>query len=145
MPPFPLRLFLRTVSKNREVYLLKVITLAVAFASSTLVILFALSEFGYDEHHHNAGSVFRVIEKNASELHNGNRLSTKIPFRVYQTLASAPADSLVVSRLGIMNGLTLRGDGETVHKGKIHSADAAITKIFSFDILDGSVENFHKK
>lgn len=142
IPAFPVRLFLRTVAKNREVYLLKVITLALAFASSTLVILFSLNEFRYDRHHNDAHSVFRVIERNTSELHNGNRLSTKIPSAVYRKLASSPQDSIIISRLSILNGLTVQGDGKNVYKEKIHSADATITDIFSFDVVDGSLLNF---
>jgi ABC-type antimicrobial peptide transport system permease subunit len=83
-----------------------------------------------------------VIERNTSERHNGNRLSTKIPSTVYSKLASSPQDSIIVSRLSILNGLTVRGDGRNVYKEKIHSADAAITDIFSFDVLDGSLLYF---
>jgi len=145
MRPFPLRLFVRIVSRTREIYLLKIITLAAAFASSTIVILFSLTEFGYDRFHHDANSVFRVLKKNTSERHNGNRLSTKIPIGIYKRLSSLSSDSLVVSRLQIMNGLTVSGDQKTVYLGNIHAADPGITDVFSFDIVDGSIRDFRRK
>jgi putative ABC transport system permease protein len=144
MPGFSLKLFLRVISRNGEVYLLKVITLAIAFASSTLVILFSLNEFGYDRFHNDPNSVFRVLERNTSELLYGNRLSNKIPFETYKRLASSSRDSLIVSRVIIMNGITIHGD-DIVLDTKIHSSDTEITHIFLFDVADGSLDDFREK
>lgn len=72
------------------------ITLSVAIASSTLVILFALNEFGYDRFHSDSHLVFRVIERNPTDSHIGNRLSNKIPFEVYRRLDSQPKSALAI-------------------------------------------------
>jgi putative ABC transport system permease protein len=136
------RLFIRIVNKNREAYFLKIITLAVAFACSTLIILFSLNEFGYDEFHHDSNSVFRVLEKNTGESFSGNRLSTIIPSKVFESLKSN-TDSLVVSRVKIMNELSIFTEKGVSHHQKIHAADFTLTTIFSFDLVDGSFENFN--
>ena len=141
---FPLRLFLRIASRNREVYFLKVITLAVAFASSSLVILFSLAEFRYDRFHHDANSTFRVIKKTTTDPHNGNRLSAKIPSDVYETFIARSVDTLALSRITIMNSLTVAGDAEGIFYGKVHAADAGISDIFLFNVLDGSIDDFGK-
>lgn len=141
---FPLRFFLRIASRNREVYLLKVVTLAVAFASSSLVILFSLAEFRYDRFHQDANSIFRIIKKTTSDSHNGNRLSAKIPSDVYETFISRSVERLALSRVTIMNSLTVAGDAEGIFYGKVHAADGAIKDIFSFKVLDGSIEDFAK-
>ena len=137
------RLFVRIISKNREVYLLKIITLAVAFASTILIGLFSLSEFGYDRFHPDAQTIFRLIQRNNLEAYSGNRLSAKIPLPVYHTLASRSADSLVVSRVKIMNAIDVATDQQLYHDQKIHSVDASLLSVFSFDIIDGSLEDFN--
>ena len=55
------QLFLRIIAKNREVYFLKIVTLAIAFACSTLILLFTFHEFGHDKFHKDHRSIFRVL------------------------------------------------------------------------------------
>lgn len=144
MSTFQTRLFLRIIAKNREVYLLKIITLAIAFACSTLIALFSLNEFGYDRFHRNNNSVFRVLQRNNDETYSGNRLSTRIPVEVFSALQSRSADSMIISRIKVMNELSILAGKQIFQDQKIHATDPEITHIFSFDILDGSVNEFHE-
>src|SRR5579872_975615 len=99
MSLFQTRLFFRIVARNREVYFLKIATLAIAVACTTLIILFSINEFGYDRFHQNYKSLFRVLQKNNNESYGGNRLSNKIPPDVFTTLRSITSDSLIISRV----------------------------------------------
>ncbi|MBK7651764.1 MAG: hypothetical protein IPJ20_14980 [Flammeovirgaceae bacterium] len=126
---FQSRLFVRIISKNREVYLLKIITLAIAFASSTLIILFSFNEFGYDRFHKDSKSIFRVLQRNNREDFSGNRLSVKIPLSVYSRLASVSRDSLTISRIKIMNGVSVVSQ-QPIHDKKVHAADTSLLDIF---------------
>ncbi len=137
------RLFTRLLSRNREVYALKVITLAIAFASSVLVTLFSLNEFGYDKFHEDPGKVFRVLQKNTDEHYSGNRLSAKIPDEVIERMRGASGDSIVVSRVKIMNKVTVLSGNKRFHDRKIHGADPSISRVFSFRIIDGNAKNFN--
>jgi putative ABC transport system permease protein len=143
MPLFQSRLFFRIISKNKEVYLLKIISLAIAFACSTLVILFSLNEFGYDRFHQNSNSLFRILQRNTSETFSGNRLSCKIPFEVFNALRKR--DSMVVSRVKVMNEVSVLSLHQTFHDQRMYMADPVITSIFSFEIIDGSIEKFKEK
>src|SRR4051812_33332255 len=107
MPLFQLKLFLRIISKNKEAYLLKVITLTVAFWCSILVILFALNEFGFDRSGANADSVCRILQRNSNAEYSGNRLSNRIPSEVFQTISSIHPDSLIASRVKVMNEVSV--------------------------------------
>ena len=142
MPLFQSRLFLRIIFKNKEAYVLKIITLTVAFWCSILVILFALNEFGYDRFSKDSDSVFRVIQRNSSETYYGNRLSNKIPAEVFRTISLIHKDSLIVSRIKVMNEVSIITAKQTVHDQKIHAADPQLATIFSFDILAGSLDEF---
>jgi putative ABC transport system permease protein len=137
------RLFVRIMARNREVFLLKIITLAIAFASSILITLFALNEFGYDRFHENPNAVFRVVQKNVEKQHTGNRLSVKIPPVVFGQLNKAYKDSLVISRVKIMNQVTVRSGRKTFPDQKVHAADPAIGRIFSFDVIHGNMKDFN--
>ncbi|MFZ6010872.1 MAG: hypothetical protein ACOYXT_11060 [Bacteroidota bacterium] len=132
--------------RNLEVYILKIITLAVAFATSLLIILFSLNEFSFDKFHHDASLVFRALEKNTDEQYSGNRLSVKIPMQVFDQLkGDAYKDSLVASRVKIMNKVTvLFGHSKAFYDQKIHSADPEIVDVFTFEITDGNLKDFHE-
>lgn len=137
------KLFARLIAKNREPYLLKILTLATAFASSVLIILFSLHEFGFDQFHADADHVFRVVQKNIDPQYSGNRLLVKIPVKIIDHLTSDRyRDSLHIARVKIMNGVTVEANANTFENQKIHAVDADITRIFSFNFLNGRVEDF---
>ena len=139
------RLFFRSIAKNREVYLLKVLTLAIAFSCCTLIILFSSNEFGYDRFHADYNSVFRVIQRNNDDVYSGNRLSSRIPFDVFSALKSGSQDSIIVARVKVMDELTMLVQHTILHNQKFYAADPEITGILSFEILDGSLEEFKLK
>jgi putative ABC transport system permease protein len=138
---FQSRIFVRIISKNREAYLLKIITLAIAFACSTLIILFSFNEFGYDHFHKDSKSIFRVLQRNNREDFSGNRLSVKIPPSAYSRLASAGRDSITIARVKIMNGVSVVSQ-QPIHDKKVHAADSSLLDVFSFTSMDGNLESF---
>jgi putative ABC transport system permease protein len=136
------KLFARIILRSREVYVLKITTLSIAFAASALVTLFSLNEFGYDQLHKNPDSVFRILQKNMDDQHSGNRLSANIPAEIVSQLRKAPHDSLLISRIKIMNEVTVVSRDIVFRDQKVHAADPSIKDIFSFKILEGNVDQF---
>src|SRR5690606_28199760 len=139
------RLFYRLVSRNKEIYSLKVITLAIALACTTIITLFTLNEFGYDRFHDQSGSVVRIIRRSVSETVSGNRLSNRIPSKVLNAWESGAAGALILSRVKVMNELTIIADEHDHPDKSVHAAGAMIPDIFSFSILDGSLADFRKE
>jgi hypothetical protein len=81
-------LFIQILSRSTDdVYLLKVVTLAVAFYASIVVMLFSIHEFGYDTSHEDADDVFRVLAHNTDKDYTGNRLSAFIPNAVLKRIS----------------------------------------------------------
>jgi putative ABC transport system permease protein len=138
------RLFFRILPKSKELYALEIITLAVAFACSTLIILFSLNEFGYDRFHRDDEFVFRLLQRNTSDTFSGNRLSNRIPPEVFLTFKKQPVDSVVVSRVKVMNDINVITKNKTFHQEKIHATDSDLPAIFSFEILNGSLDKFRE-
>jgi putative ABC transport system permease protein len=134
------RLFVRIIAKNRDVYALKIVSLSVAVATSTLIALFALNEFGYDRFHRDYGSIVRVLQRNTTESHMGNRLSNRIPFHAFARLKAQCGDSMSFSRVKRMEGLTVLRGGTTFQNEKICAADSSISTVFSFRLLAGSLD-----
>ncbi len=145
MAGFQSRLFIRIIGRNREVYFLKIATLAIAFASSTLITFFSLNEFGFDRLHKNPDTVFRVLERNNDESYSGNRLSVKIPPPVINRLETRFSDSLIISRVKILNDLRVVSPGEVFRGQKVHAADSTILDILSFEFIDGNASLFSSR
>lgn len=145
MLSFQTRLFLRIIGKSRETYFLKIVTLAIAFACATLILLFSISEFGYDKFHREYDFVFRVLQRNNSESYIGNRFSNKIPFDVFNVLKSINSDSLTTSRVKLLDKVDVLAGDQLFSDSKLYAADPYISNIFSFDILNGSLKEFQEK
>lgn len=139
------RLFLRIIAKNREAYGLKIVSLAIAFACSTLIILFAIHEFGYDRFHQDYHSIFRILQKNNKEDYNGNRLSNRIPAPILTNLKAKAGSALTVARVKGMEEISIGAGVKRFEDQKIYAADPELTDIFSFIILNGSVAKFRER
>ncbi|HEX6890041.1 MAG TPA: ABC transporter permease [Chryseolinea sp.] len=142
MRPLYLRLFLRIVNRNRDIYILKILTLSVAFACAIVIGLFVLNEFGYDKSHSNPDLVFRILQKNTIDGFVGNRYSNQIDGKIVTTLSSTFRDSLTLASVKVMDGLTIIAGNKTWHGQKLHSADPSIVDIFTFDVTQGRLRNF---
>lgn len=144
MAIFQTRLFFRIVRKSPEVYLLKIITLAFAFACSTRIILFSINEFGYDRFHTNHHSVFRMLKRNNQASYEGNRLSNRIPPEIFAALRKRAGDSILLSRVKVMNDLNIATGSGIFHNQRLYAADGEITDILSFDVVEGSLREYHQ-
>jgi putative ABC transport system permease protein len=136
------RLFKRIMFRNTEAYLLKVAALSIALATSIVIAVFSLEEFGYDRFHTNPQLVFRVIQKRLDENYGGNRLSSKIDDDFIKTLTSQHKDSLIIGRVKVLGRVTIITDGAIVSDQKVHAVDTTIDRIFSLDIIHGNITNF---
>jgi ABC-type antimicrobial peptide transport system permease subunit len=136
------RLFLRIMAKNREAYGLKILSLAIAFACSTLIILFSINELGYDRFHNDYHSIFRILQRNNQEDYSGNRLSNRIPTDVLTQLKEKAGKAVVVARVKGMEEMSIGAGGKIFRDQKIHAADPELADIFSFTILNGAVSDF---
>ena len=135
------RLFVRILSRNGDVYALKVFTLAVALATSILVILFSIYEFGYDTHYKDADRVFRVLARNTDKDYPGNRLSSSIPPDVLPGI-SKKFSGAIVSRVKALKNISLTASGKSFYDQRIYAADTTIHKIIPFEVADGTIDKF---
>src|SRR4051812_34479551 len=98
-------LFVRIISQSSDVYILKIVTLAIAFSVSIVVTLFSINEFGYDSHE-NGGTVFRLLAHNINENYTANRLSASIPDSVLRTISNQLGHSATLSRIKALKRVT---------------------------------------
>jgi len=141
MAGFQHRLFYRLVLKNREIYLLKILSLAIAFACSTLVTLFSINEFGYDNFHSKANQIFRILQRNDNPAYEWNRLSAKIPASAFNSWTTH-TDSLLLARVKILKNVTLATNSTLSREQTLHAVDPHLTHIFSFEMMSGSETEF---
>jgi hypothetical protein len=137
------RLFTRLIFRSREVYALKVLTLAVAFAAFFIIVRFSEREFSYDEFNKQPERVFRVLERNEATDYSGNRWSSRIPAVITAQLNDVRyRDAMVLSRVKILQQVHIGGKGQPLVRQKLHAADASILHVFNFDMLNGSLDEF---
>jgi len=135
------RLFLRTLSRNNDVYVLKVVTLAIAFATGILVTLFSIHEFGFDRHHKDPDALFRVLTRNTNKDHTGNRLSAFISSHSFRTIQRKQVKS-AIARVKALHGLKVLASGRTFDNQHIHVTDTNIDNVFSFEVEEGGFRKF---
>lgn len=136
-------LFARIVSRNGDVYALKVVTLAISFAAGMVVAIFSIHEFGYDTGHENDERIFRVLAHNTDKNFSGNRLSASITRTGIRSIGDEIGDSVVISRVKALKKITVVDHfNQPVYDQKIHAADPAIKNVFSFDIAAGDIDQF---
>jgi putative ABC transport system permease protein len=126
------------------VYFLKVVTLAVAFAASILVILFSIHEGEYDTHYKDPDRVFRLLARNTDKDYPGNRLSTLMPPGLLPGINNKFKDSIIISRVKALNDVSVTASGKSLYSQRIYAADATIDEIFSFETTDGNIDNFNE-
>ncbi|MEO5978183.1 MAG: ABC transporter permease [Chryseolinea sp.] len=135
-------LFLRTIFRHKEIYGLKLGSQAIAIACSILVILFSMDEFSYDCFHRDYENIFRVLQKNTHPAYNGNRLSNRISTQSLDLIRKQSDSTMIFCRIKRLNEINVVAEGKTEYDQYMYAADKGITSIFSFDIIDGSLENF---
>ena len=135
------KIFFRILLRNPEAYLLKLVSLVAAFSSCILVILFALNEYGYDKFQTGSKNIFRLIERNNDPGYNGNRLSNRIPSTVLDTLKFRYSDSVTLGRVKLLREINANSS-KTYSDQTVYAVDPWILKIFSFDIIDGTIDQF---
>jgi putative ABC transport system permease protein len=136
------KLFKRIIFRSTEAYLLKIAALAIALATSIAISLFSINEFGYDRFHKDAGQVFRILQKNLDQNYSGNRWSSKIDNDFVNTVARQRKDSLIISRVKILNRVSMFANGAVVSDQTIHAVDTTIDQILSLDVINGNIATF---
>ncbi len=137
MPNLHFRLFARIIQRTREVYILKIVVLAIAFASSILITIFSINEFGYDRFSSQPENAFRVLQRNIDDYHDGNRVSAEVSTQIIEKLERAPySDSLLTARVKRMNGITIEVDNRSFENQTIHAVDANLLRIFELEVIN---------
>jgi putative ABC transport system permease protein len=142
MPTFHSSLFFRIVRQNFEIYLLKILSLAIAFACALVIAAFSWNEFGYDKFHREADKIVRVLKRNESANFEGNRLSNRIPAKAFNSMHTSLPDSLQLARVKVMEQITVETEDSTLTNERSHVADPALVSIFTFDLVEGRLGDF---
>lgn len=132
------RSFFRRVIKEKEVYILKWITLSVAFACTILVGSFTYREFSVNRFHREATQLVRLLQRDESKKFEGrNRLSDRIPSNVYTQLLSDSSEFLIPFRVKTLKGVSLITEENEFEPPVIHAVDPTLYQAFSLYLEQG--------
>src|SRR5690349_7577763 len=122
-----LKLFLRLFRDQPGIYSLKIISLAIAFACSILVISFASREFNVNSEHANSPEIFRVLRRNNAPDYDRIRLSDRIPPSIKDQIRHFGKDTLVAaSRVKVLEQITASANGKSISGIAFHSVEPSI-------------------
>jgi putative ABC transport system permease protein len=138
-----LLLFLRLFRAQWGIYSLKLVSLAIAFACTILVVAFASKEFDVNESQPNSGQIVRVIRRNDAIDYNRNRLSDRIPVKVQKIISSVSGDSIEWCRVTVLEQVIATGT-KRLRGTPFHAVDPSVINVFDFDIAHGDLANFDK-
>jgi ABC-type antimicrobial peptide transport system permease subunit len=134
-------LFARLFRNQWSVYSLKLVSLAIAFACAMLVIAFALGEFTVNNDLIVSDNIFRVLQRNETIDYNRNRLSDRIPTEIYRALNLLGRDTVVVSRVKVLEQITAITAEKSLSGVPFHAVEPSISDLFNFDFIHGSLLN----
>src|SRR5690349_3873906 len=110
-----LKLLLRLFRDQPGIYSLKLISLAIAFACSILVISFASREFNVNRGQQSSHDIFRVLRKNNAPDYDRIRLSDRIPPATKNQICHVGKDTLgAASRVKVLEQITAYADGRVL-------------------------------
>ncbi len=126
---------IRQIKKNKTLFLLKLIGLAIGLASSFFIFLYAKTETSYDKYHEKRDRIFKVLTENLTYQWTTNWT----PFILASTLKNEFPE--VVKATTISNWITYVQSGEDFIREKVAYADPELFEIFTLPIVQGDPEN----
>jgi len=130
---------LRAVRRGKGLAGINIAGLSIGLAAFTLILLFVQYEFRYEQHHVNAGRIYRlVVEQNL-----GDRvfLANNVPVPLAEALRREVPEVEDFARFAPRGWVIVaRGDRRFVEEG-FSFADPGALRMFTYPMLKGSAEN----
>ena len=126
----------RTLLKNKSLFSINVIGLAIGIATCLIITFFVVDELSYDKYNEKADEIARVVlrAKMGDELIN----ETSVMAPVANTLVNELPEVLDATRiLGSSNETKVTYEENTLRKGKLVFADTNFFEVFTLPLLKG--------
>ena len=134
----------RNLLKNRQQTIINLLGLTVGTVSCLAIVLYVFAQFGYDEHHENAASIYRVetlIEKDGADSYNTAAGSPPIAFALKEDFPEVQEVTRVIPTDIFSSSLIGAADSEDAYyEPRAYMVDSTFFKVFSYKFLEGRQE-----
>ena len=133
----------RNLAKNKQQTLINLFGLTIGTVSCLIILLYVFAQLGYDEHHKNAGDIFRVETNIELENRNLNTASASPPiaFALKEDFPEVQEATRVVLTDAFYSSLIRATEStEAYYEPRAYMADSTFFKIFTYRFLEGHPE-----
>ena len=136
-----LKIAWRNLLKNRQQTIINLLGLTVGTVSCLAIVLYVFAQFGYDEHHKEASSIYRVetiIERDGSESFDTGAASPPVAFALKEDFPEVEeATRVVLADVFNSNLIGAANSEDAYYEPRVYIADSTFFKVFAYKFLEG--------
>ncbi|MGB5820212.1 MAG: ABC transporter permease [Saonia sp.] len=136
-----LKIAWRNLTKNKQQTIINLLGLTVGTVSCLTILLYVFDQTGYDQHHDNAESIYRVetvIERNGKEGFDTAAGSPPIAFAVKEDFPEVvEATRVVLTDVFFVNLIRAANSKDAYYEPKAYLVDSTFFKLFKYKFLEG--------
>ena len=129
----------RNILKNRGIFSINIVGLALGIASCLIIILFVVDELSYDRYNEKAEEIVNVVFRakvNGEEIKEGSIMAP-----VGETLKEEFPEVLDATRIRRFGTPRIVVDNQAYREGRFAFVDANFFNVFTLPIIDGDTQN----
>ena len=131
----------RNLGKNKQQTIINLIGLTVGTVSCLIILLYVFSQMGYDQHHDNADSIFRVetiIERDGQDNFDSAASSPPIAFAIKKDFPEVEeVTRIVYTDVFFTNLIRVTDHEEAYYEPRAYLADSTFFKVFKYKFIEG--------
>ncbi|AWX44447.1 Macrolide export ATP-binding/permease protein MacB [Flagellimonas maritima] len=139
----------RNLTKHKQQTVINLLGLTIGTISCLSILLYIFSQLGYDEHHEDAASIYRVetiIERDGKESFDTAAASPPIAFALKEDFPEVQEATRVVLTDVFYSNLISAADSEDAYyEPRVYMADSTFFKIFTYKFIEGNKETALKE
>ncbi|MEP5433961.1 MAG: ABC transporter permease, partial [Flavobacteriaceae bacterium] len=134
----------RNLIKNKQQTIINLLGLTLGTVSCLVILLYVFAQLGYDQHHNQASSIYRVetiIDRDGQESFDSATSSPPIAFALKEDFAEVEEATRVVLTDAFYSPLIRATNSkDAYYEPRVYLADSTFFKVFNFKILEGDVK-----
>jgi len=134
----------RNLIKNKQQTIINLLGLTLGTVSCLVILLYVFAQLGYDQHHNEASSIYRVetiIDRDGQESFDSATSSPPIAFALKEDFAEVEEATRVVLTDAFYSPLIRATNSkDAYYEPRVYLADSTFFKVFNFKILEGDVK-----
>ncbi len=139
-----LKIAWRNLAKNKQQTIINLLGLTVGTVSCLTILLYVFAQMGYDEHHGNAESIYRIetiIERDGKESFDTGAASPPIAFAVKEDFPEVEeATRVVITDMFSINLIRAANSKEGYYEPRAYMVDSTFFNVFNYKLLEGDTK-----